>query len=725
MKLSPAFFFISILSFFALPEAIAQNVYDTIRTVKLTAEVNLPASQLTLNWEDDLGENTYSLYKKNRQDTTWGMPLSVTDGVVTSYVDTEVEIGKLYEYRMVKQTGDSLGYAYLFSGIDYQPPRKKGDVLLLVDSAAVDLIAENLTTYEAVLISEGWKTWVVPVAATTSVAAVKAIILDYYAATDSLTTLVLMGDIAVPHSGEISPDGHANNHRGAWPADVYYGDMDGVWTDETVDNVSSTYPRLHNVPNDGNFDQDEIPGEMELAVGRLDFSELPVYENLDEYELLNRYLEKNIEFRTGEYRVKRQAVFKNINPWQEGLGQFAIRNFVPLVSNDSLVYNDFFDAFYDSFLWSYGAASGSQIASTGLGTIYTYADNNFQAVFTAFFGSYFGDYDFENNLLRTILASGKVLSTAWVGAPNWYFHPMAMGHDLGYCTLLTQNNVGEYYTGVFPQYVTINLLGDPTLNAFIVRPPSNLVGTQNDEHITLNWTASSDDILGYQVLKKGEGMDYFEATHDLPILATTWTDSCVVGNQVVQYLVKAVKRETTPSGTFINQSTGPIIALTTDATILPTADFSVATAQGILKATNHSLNANQFEWLLPDGSSVFTTDLEVSFTQGGSFPITLIASNNCFSDTLEVVFFASNAENLKLENAVKLYPNPSQEFLNLELTQRVDELHLYNSSGMCLLTQKDLAIGNHQINLTNISVGSYVMKLHIGGEVLVRKILVE
>jgi len=75
-----------------------------------------------------------------------------------------------------------------------------------------------------------------------------------------------MGNIIVPHSGNVQPDGHSN-HRGAWPADVYYGDMDGVWTDETVNNTASIqYPHVFNVPGDGNFDQDVIPGELELSV---------------------------------------------------------------------------------------------------------------------------------------------------------------------------------------------------------------------------------------------------------------------------------------------------------------------------------------------------------------------------------------------------------------------------------------------------------------------------
>ncbi|MFT7036692.1 MAG: hypothetical protein ACJA2S_005229 [Cyclobacteriaceae bacterium] len=282
--------------------------------------------------------------------------------------------------------------------MNYIPSQKKGNILLLVDSEAADFASESLSDYMDVLLSEGWMPWLVPVAKTASVQEVKSLILQYDVNLKALTTVLLMGDIAVPNAGDINPDGHTD-HKGAWPADIYYGDLDGLWTDQTVNNTSSNYPRLHNIKGDGNFDQDYIPSEIELAIGRLDFSELPVF-NLNEYELLDRYLKRNIDFRIGVYQPKRRAVIKNRNPWQEGLGQNGICNFVPLVSPDSIVYFDFFDAFYVSFLWLYGVSSGSMINSSGLGSINTYANNDFQATFTAYFGSYYGDYDFENNCYK-------------------------------------------------------------------------------------------------------------------------------------------------------------------------------------------------------------------------------------------------------------------------------------------------------------------------------------
>jgi hypothetical protein len=61
------------------------------------------------------------------------------------------------------------------------------------------------------------------------------------------------GHVPVPYSGNFNLDGH-DYHFGAWPADVFYGDMDGVWTDSSVTQTIASDPRNWNVPGDGKFD---------------------------------------------------------------------------------------------------------------------------------------------------------------------------------------------------------------------------------------------------------------------------------------------------------------------------------------------------------------------------------------------------------------------------------------------------------------------------------------
>ena len=46
------------------------------------------------------------------------------------------------------------------------------------------------------------------------------------------------GHVPVPYSGDIVPDGHMPDHVGAWPCDGFYGDMDGTWTDNAVNDLA-------------------------------------------------------------------------------------------------------------------------------------------------------------------------------------------------------------------------------------------------------------------------------------------------------------------------------------------------------------------------------------------------------------------------------------------------------------------------------------------------------
>jgi len=49
---------------------------------------------------------------------------------------------------------------------------------------------------------------------------------------------------------------------------------------------------------DGKFDQDTIPGPVQLAVGRVDLSRMPAFE-ADETTLLRQYLNRNHAWRHG------------------------------------------------------------------------------------------------------------------------------------------------------------------------------------------------------------------------------------------------------------------------------------------------------------------------------------------------------------------------------------------------------------------------------------------
>jgi len=151
---------------------------------------------------------------------------------------------------------------------------------------------------------------------------------------------LLLGHVPVPYSGEVFPDGH-QDHEGAWPADLYYGDVNGVWTDQSVNNSSADQTRHHNVPGDGKFDQSFIASDIELQVGRVDFHDLPAFAD-DETTLLQNYLNKNHEFRHKEFIMPHRGLFENnFAGLPEGFAQNAYRNFTNMFGADEVYDEDF------------------------------------------------------------------------------------------------------------------------------------------------------------------------------------------------------------------------------------------------------------------------------------------------------------------------------------------------------------------------------------------------
>lgn len=534
----------------------AQFVYDVEQSVKVTAVVANNPPTITVNWIEDPGVISYYLYRRVYGDTTWGTKIATYQPEITQHVDTDVQPHVLYEYKVVKLLADIEGYGYVLSAIERPPVHYEGEVLLLVTEPTLTEIAPELNEYRAVLETDGWTSQLLTVTSDQSPAEVKA---DISAAhvDRPFSALFILGDVPIPHSGDINPDAHTN-HQGAWAADVYYGDLNGEWTDSTVTNTSAATPVNHNLPGDGKWDQSYLPSDVEVAVGRADFSNLPAFGE-DEFELLRNYLRKDIDFRTAQFTVNRIAAIRNTNPWDGGLGQNGIRNFSALVGPENISYNTWEAVFDESHLWYYGSGGGSQTSAVQMGSTQVYANQDFQAVFTAWFGSYFGDYDFPDNYLRATLGSGDVLSAVWAGAPHWHFHSMAMGFPLAHATTVTQNNDTIYTADYFPRGVHVNLLGDPTLKGYPVAPPTEVTSMDFPTYHEVSWIPSPDDgVSKYYIYRKIDDETTYSLIDSTDRFATRYQDITTLKFTEKSYLIRAAKLEVTPSGSFHNLSTGAV-----------------------------------------------------------------------------------------------------------------------------------------------------------------------
>ncbi|MDA3843381.1 MAG: hypothetical protein PF588_03310 [Candidatus Kapabacteria bacterium] len=527
---------------------------------------DLDNPKIRLSWQPDSAKR-FEISRKLLSDKNFTL-LKKLDSNSSEFIDEDIEIGVGYDYYIKKvfRLYDAYGHGYVGSKLPVK--EFSGRVLILVDETMSVPLAYELSRFRQDIKAEGHQTTLRTVPRTEefdpdAVAHIKDIIDAEFDHSDSLTTVVLFGRIAVPYSGESAPDGHPD-HVGAWPADVYYGVMNAEWTDETVSSDTSKSARNHNFPGDGKFDQTSIPGDVSVRVGRIDFYDLPAYE-ISETELLRNYLEKDHNFRSSKIKVPNRAIIDdNFGDYAEGFATLAWFNFSSLCGSENIIEGDFRDVLTaEPYLWSYGCGEGSPVSIHKIAYVHNFVDSSFYGVFTCMFGSWNGDWDTTNNILRMGLASSPfILTVAWAGRPFWFFQHMGLGEEYGYSGMLSQNNKMLYESpGIYAtKQMHTSILGDPTLTMYHVEAPTKyfhyLEFSDTNRAIILNWRASPNtDVSSYNVYRSGEPDGKYLKINENPVTDLIYRDDRPLPGSN-NYCVRAVKLQETPTGSFYNQSPG-------------------------------------------------------------------------------------------------------------------------------------------------------------------------
>ncbi|MDA9773965.1 PKD domain-containing protein [Saprospiraceae bacterium] len=712
-----------LLFIFAISTIYAQPSTDY--AVQTWADVESDPAKITINWMPVNGAENYEIYRKAVGDTNWGASLGSFDNSVTSYEDQDVSVGVSYEYR-VSKTGNVNGFGYINAGIEISADHVRGNMLLLVDNTFTETLAIEIEQLVSDLTGDGWTVYREDVDREGTVADIKEIVVGRYnSVTDNLDAVFCLGHVPVPYSGNYAPDGHVNNHEGAWPSDSYYGEIDGIWTDATADNTTASQERTHNVPGDGKFDQTFLPSDVEMQVGRVDFANMPAFSATEE-ELLRRYLAKNHSFKMGEIQAQMKAViddnFGGFNG--EAFGSSAWKNFGPLLHPENVKSDDYRTSMDTaSYIWSYGCGGGSYTSCSGVGTTSNLATDSLQGVFSSLFGSYFGDWDSNNNLLRATLAQGNILTNCWSGRPHWYFHHMGLGKNIGYSTKVSMNNFGTTYNTpltFLARLTSMGLMGDPSLKMYILSPASELTADFTGFNTELSWTASTDSEVDYYIYRRAESDESYVLLNEEPVSETSFMDICVESAGTYNYMVRSTKLVTTPSGSFHNLSQG-IFASTEVILQLPVATFVPTIMAGEVMLENTSINANAWLWDFGDN----TTDTEFepthSYTDNGDYTISLTASNQCFQDEsmVEVSIVVTALRDLIADAGISLSPNPVLD--NFKLYSAAPMSHadvmIYDAFGTLLKTTK---WNEGKISLTNDSelfpCGIYFVKILVDNQ---------
>ncbi|MBA3685416.1 MAG: RICIN domain-containing protein, partial [Planctomycetes bacterium] len=565
--------------------------------VMAQAQANENPRSITLSWAWDSHGTGFRIARKAATASTWS-PVATLGAAATSWTDSNVQTNTLYDYQIIRDldvpayngSGFVAAYGYLRAGIRIAAVEQRGAIVLIVDAsqASSPLLVDRLVRLQNDLIGDGWRVIRHDVQPTLPVAQVKALIQSAYnAAPAEVRSVLLFGHIAVPYSGdaENKPDGH-EEHSGAWPCDGYYGDVVGgqLWTDSTASTAyapGSHYPNNDNEPGDGKFDQNTFPSAVELAVGRVDLWDMPAF-GKSEAALLAQYLDKDHAHRHGARVLQRRAML------DDSLGEWGGCAFVAsgarawstIVGVDNVVGDYFMNALPTQEYLLYRGCGGGNIDSMMQHrgsqfdvTTAKFAEVDPKAAFYMMGGSIFGDWNMKNNLLRAPLATTTYgLTSCYSLWPACFLHTAALGGPVGEAIQETQNNTTfdlPWPQNYLQRNIHIALMGDPSLRLFAVKPASGLNLARNvQNNPVLTWNGSSDATSGYQIYRSTSAAGPF--VRQASTNAASWTDTGATSGTYT-YQVKAVKLETTGSGTFLNTSQAISVTTGTTSTLPPPA----------------------------------------------------------------------------------------------------------------------------------------------------------
>lgn len=726
-RLLLSLFVFTVLNFYS------QSASDA--AVQLSASVQASPAQITLNWVGNTSSTQYQVYRKLKTSTFWGASLATVNGTTTSYVDNSVVIGENYEYRVSRSGSGYNGHGYINSGIQVPEISFRGKLILIVDSTFISTLSSELSRLIKDIEGDGWEVIRHDVLKTGSVTHVKELIVNDYIADTTLTIkcVFLVGHVPVPYSGNINPDGHSD-HLGAWPADCYYGDIDGIWTDSFVTSTTASPARTQNVPGDGKFDQSVIPSDLELQVGRVDFSDMPAFSS-SEQQLLKDYLNKDHAYRKKLFSPIKQAVIDDNFGFfsSEAFAASGYKNFAPLVGATNITSADYFTNMTGtSYAWSFGCGGGSYTSAGGIGSTSNFASSNLEGVFTMLFGSYFGDWDSQNNFLKAPLAQGKILTSVWSGRPHFQFHHMGLGENIGYGVLQTQNNPGNLYyaspTSITGRWVHNALMGDPTLRNDILAPVANVVATKVGYDCHISWSATTEtNSSGYNIYMKNDTNSSYIKLNAAPITSTSYTDNCLQYKGVYSYMVRTLKLENVPSGTYYNMSEG---ISDTAYNLNPAkvyAGFATIVSGTQISFTNTSTSATNYFWDFGDGQTSTLTTPSVNYNQNNLYIITLIAGNSCDNDTLyqSVQITEVGLKEYSDNKQFNLFPNPGTGIIYISFEEaEVFGLKIYSSEGK-LVSLFDTVLSGEEINLQALPKGLYMARINMGPKYAFRKFVID
>lgn len=537
-----------------------------------------PSPTVTFSWS---GSKTAVVERRllgQTAETDWVEVGRVTSA--TSFVNTVPVAGQSYEYRLIFTSESPVDMVPVVVSFDAPLEDQRGGIILVVDNAIKDELAGDIARFEMDLAGDGWQVKRIDFDShgTATPPQLKAAIQAAVVENPAINSLFLFGNVPVPSSGYLAPDGHSAR---AHETDTFYADLDGTWTD------TGTYG-TNNVPGDGQFDQSSYPTTLELATGRVVFDTQNTLRKL-RTDMSRDYLHKDHAWRQGQRVVSYSAAIDTLyhGPWY---------NWAAAIFGTANTLTTGFP----------GTRTTPRIISTTRGSASTFINNlnDVKAIFTSNFQSYRQEwYNSDNANMMALGLPDWALTACWGGRPGIFLHQIAGGKTVGYSFLQSQNDLRRatadrsYYGATidsisygFAEYyygpgVHVNLQGDPTLRMHPVLPVKGLTAMKTGGQVQLAWTASlAPNLQGYHIYRSTERLGVYQRLTTTPVTGSQYTDASPPTAIDTYYQVRAIVREVRPTGTYFNQSQGTFALVKADGS----ANRSPVAQAGTLRAKRNT-----------------------------------------------------------------------------------------------------------------------------------------
>ncbi|RFC53544.1 extracellular catalytic domain type 1 short-chain-length polyhydroxyalkanoate depolymerase [Brumimicrobium aurantiacum] len=139
-------------------------------------------------------------------------------------------------------------------------------------------------------------------------------------------------------------------------------------------------------------------------------------------------------------------------------------------------------------------------------------------------------------------------------------------------------------------------------------------------------------------------------------------------------------------------------------------------------------------YLYANGTNGATVEHYKIIGGGHSWPGALVdvdVTNHDFDASIEIWRFfrqynsadlLSIADENKIDNTLKIYPNPSTGAIQIETDQKVDKIDVVNTQGKTVATFKNI---QKSLEISNLNNGVYFVKIHSEEKVVTKKVIVQ